>query len=123
MNILRKIFHKEKKQEFNGDMKIYYRNLYLDLQEAIRKNKIDFYAAKGWFIHLPLRYANNTFNEKVNLIVDDCYKLLYEYCIKKRIINSNITYEEFYEGKGLYDKDYPISQIYMKHYPLRRLLD
>ena len=124
MNIIRKIFcKKEKRQEFNGDMRIYYKNLYLDLQNAIKRNKVDFYTAKGWFIHLPLRYANNTFSEEVNLIVDACYKLLYNYCIEKAIINSNITYEEFYEGKGLYDKEYPMSRKYSKFDPTLDLLD
>lgn len=125
MNILRRIFHKkEKRQEFNGDMKIYYRNLYLDLKDSIEKGKIDLYSAKGWFRHLPARYIpNNFYTEEVNLIIDDCFKILYDYCIKEKIISSYITFEDFYEGKELYNNEYPLSVFYKKHPLPLKLVD
>ena len=127
MGILKKnLFIKKKKgQLFNGDMKIYYENIYLELQESIKKGKIDFYSAKGWFCHLPLRYTpNNNYLEEVNLIIDGCIKILYKYCIKKGIINANITFEKFYEGMGLCDREYPRSVFYKEHpLPLGKLVD
>lgn len=124
--MLKELFYRKKecKQEFDGDMKIYYKNLFIDLQEAIKFKKIDFYSAKGWFCHLPLRYTPyNNYTEEVNLIIDKCIKILYKYCIKRNIINNHITFKEFYEGRGLCDKEYPKSLFYKKYPSPLRLID
>lgn len=101
----------------------YYETMYQKLLKDTNGKNLTIYGAKGWFRHLPLRYANNYYPEKVNQIVDKCFKLLYSYCIKENLIHSSISYGEFYNGKGLYDKDYPISRWYKKGGPLGDLLD
>lgn len=101
----------------------YYESMYQKLSESTKNKSLTFLGAKGWFRHLPLRYANNYYPEEVNQIIDNCFKLLYDYCIDEHLISSNITYNEFYNGKGLYDESYPISKWYGKNGPLGNLLD
>lgn len=117
MNIFKKLFHRENKSErFIEGFISYYKDIYNNIVENCEKETITYYSACGMFRHLPLRYyATNIYPEEVNQIVDKCFKTLYNYCIKKNIIASDISYEEFYEGKGLYDKEYPLSQRCKKH--------
>lgn len=116
MNIFKKLFHKKNEQErFIKELISHYENIYNNIVDSCEKETITYYSACGMFRHLPLRYdATNIYPEEINQIIDKCFKTLYNYCVKKNIIASNITYEEFYEGKGLYDKEYPISQRYRK---------
>ncbi len=101
----------------------YYESIYQKLLVDIKDKDFTFHSAKIWFRHLPLRYASNYYPEEVNQIIDKCFRTLYKYCIEKELIDSAITYEEFYDGKGLYDESYPISKWYKKDGPLGNLLD
>lgn len=101
----------------------YYKSMHQKLLESSKKKSLTFLSAKGWFRHLPLRYTNNYYPEEVNQVIDKCFKLLYDYCTNEHLIDSSITYEEFYDGKGLYDESYPISKWYKKDGPLGNLLD
>lgn len=101
----------------------YYKSMYQKLSESSKNKSLTFLDAKEWFRHLPLRYANNYYPEEVNQIIDKCFKLLYDYSTNEHLIDSSITYEEFYDGKGLYDESYPISKWYKKDGPLGNLLD
>lgn len=115
MNIFKKLFYREKKSKrFIKGFISYYENIYNIIVDNCEKETMTYYSIKGMFRHLPLRYGSNKLPEDIYQITDKCIKRLYEYCIKKEIIASNITYEEFYEGKGLYDKEYPLSQKYRK---------
>lgn len=101
----------------------HYKSIYKKILSSISHKDLTFLNAKEWFKNLPLRYANNYYPEEVNQVIDECFKLLYDYCIKEQIIDSNITYVEFYDGKGLCNEDYPISRWYGENGPLGRLLD
>lgn len=104
MNILKKLFHKENKQkEFTKGFISYYENIYNSIVESCGKGTMAYSSVRGMFRHLPLRYDSNKLPEDIYKITDKCIKELYEYCIKKEFIDSNITYEEFYTGKGIYD--------------------
>ena len=37
----------------------YYESMYQKLSEITKNKSLTFLCAKGWFRHLPLRYANN----------------------------------------------------------------
>lgn len=100
----------------------YYESVYQKLLKSTEDKSLTFHNAKERFKHLPLRYVNNFLPEEVNQVVDKCFKLLYNYCIEKNLIDTSITYEEFYDGKGLYDKSYPISRWYGENGPLGNLL-
>lgn len=106
MNILKKFFHKRSKQEeITKEFISYYNGIYNNIVESCKKETITYYSARGIFRHLPLRHdPNNTYPEEINQIIDKCFTILYNYCIKENIIASDISYEEFYRGKGLYDK-------------------
>nr|DAP88772.1 MAG TPA: hypothetical protein [Crassvirales sp.] len=101
----------------------YYEHIYQDLVNHIENKGLTDQEAKDWFHCLPQRFVNNYYPEEVDLIIDKCFKLLFECCIEKNLIDSKITYEEFYDGKGLYDEIYPISKWYKKDGPLGNLLD
>lgn len=91
--------------------KSYYEHLYNNIVKSCGNETISYYSAKGMFRHLPLRYdPNNTYPEEINQIADKCFRALYDYCIKKTIICPDITFDEFYRGKGLYDDSYPIDK-------------
>lgn len=126
MNIFKKLFSKKKDKNIESlDWgKSYYEHLYNKIVESCEKQTMTYYSVRGMFRHLPLRYDPNNANpEEINQIVDKCFKLLYDYCIEKNLIDTSITYEEFYDGKGLYDESYPISKWYGKNGPLGNLLD
>lgn len=125
MNIFKKFFCRNTKQkELTEGFISYYESIYNNIIESCEKGTMSYYSARGMFRHLPLRYdTNNTYPEEINQIADKCFKALYTYCTKKGIIEDNITYEEFYDGKGLYDESYPISRRYGKKGPLGNLLD
>lgn len=124
MHIITNEIHNDKDAEKTLKMTYdYYESMYQKLSEITKNKSLTFLSAKGWFRHLPLRYANNYYPEEVNQVIDKCFKLLYGYCINEHLIDSNITYNEFYDGKGLYDESYPISKWYGKDGPLGNLLD
>lgn len=102
---------KDRQEEFIKGFISYYESIYSNIVESCKKETIGYYSARGIFRHLPLRYdRSNTYPEEINQIVDKCLRTLYDYCIKKSIIASDTTYEDFYEGKGLYDESYPMSR-------------
>lgn len=101
----------------------YYEHIYQDLVNHVENKGLTDQEAKDWFHHLPQRFVNNYYPEEVNLIIDKCFKLLFKCCIEKNLIDSQITYDEFYDGKGLYDESYPLSKWYGKDGPLGNLLD
>lgn len=112
MSIFKKFFRKKNRQEelVQGFIS-YYEGIYSSIVESCEKETMDYYSARGMFRHLPLRYdTHNIYPEEINQIVDNCFKTLYAHCIKKSLIDSTITYEEFYRGKGLYDDSYPINK-------------
>ena len=87
----------------------YYLKIYENIEKSCQQGNLDFYGVRCFFRHLPLRYdSRNTYPEEINKIVDRCFKTLYDYCIKKSIIASDTTYEDFYEGQGLYDDSYSL---------------
>lgn len=119
MNIFKKLF-KKKVKENNTDnnlliaAKKYFENQYQDIEKQCKDSTITYYGAKSIFRHYPLRYDSQNENpEEINMIIDKIFKTLYNYCIEKKIIASDITYEDFYKGKGLYDESYPLD-IYVK---------
>lgn len=106
---------KSKEELFIKGFVSYYNDIYNNIVESCDKETITFYSARGIFRHLPLRYdPDNSYPEELNQIVDKCFKTLYEYCIKKSIICSDITFDDFYRGKGLYDDSYPIDKTRYK---------
>lgn len=124
MHIITSEIHSDKDAEKALKMTYdYYESMYQKLSESTKKKNLTFLSAKEWFRLLPLRYANNYYPKEVNQVIDKCFKLLYDYCINEHLIDSNITYKEFYDGKGLYDESYPISKWYKKDGPLGNLLD
>lgn len=124
MHIITSEIHSDKDAEKALKMTYdYYESMHQELLESTKKKSLTFHSAKGWFRHLPLRYINNYYPEEVNQVIDNCFKLLYDYCINEHLIDSNITYNEFYDGKGLYNESYPISKWYKKDGPLENLLD
>lgn len=100
----------------------YYESMCQKLLRGTENEGLTFSNAKNWFDTLPLRYAENYYPEEVNQVIDKCFKLLYKYCIRENLIKSSITYEEFYDGKGLHDENYPISRWYGENGPLGKLL-
>lgn len=116
MNILKRLFwRKDKQEEFTKGIVSYYNGLYDTIVERCKKETMTYYSVRCFFRHLPLRYAtNNTYSEEINQIIDKCFKTLYKYCIKKSIICSDITFDDFYRGKGLYDDSYPIDKTKYK---------
>ena len=101
----------------------YYESVYQKLLEDTKNKGLTFSIAKDWFGNLPLRYAKNYYPEEVNQVIDKSFKLLYNYCMQMKLIDSSISYEEFYDGKGLYDERYPISWWYSKDGPLGNITD
>lgn len=116
MNIFKKFFSKKNKQEeFTKGFISYYKGIYDNIVESCKKGTMTYYSARGMFRHLPLRYdPNNTYPEEINKIVDKCFSTLYDYCIQKSIVAQDITFDEFYKGKGLYDESYPITNRYKR---------
>ena len=113
MNIFKRFLRRKQniQEGFVKEMVSYYESLYSQIVENCDKNPMTYYSARGMFRHLPLRYdPNNTYPEKINQIADKCFRTLYDYCIKKSIICPDITFDEFYRGKGLYDDSYPIDK-------------
>ncbi len=112
MGIFKKLFGKKNKQEeFTKGFISYYKGIYNSIVKSCEKETMTYYSARGMFRHLPLRYdPNNTYPEEINQIADKCFRALYDYCIKKSIICPDITFDEFYRGKGLYDDSYPIDK-------------
>ena len=116
MGIFKKLF-KKKVKESNTDnnfliaAKEYFENQYRDIEKQCKDNTITYYGAKSIFRHYSLRYDPQNDNpEEINMIIDKIFKILYNYCIEKKIITTDITYEDFYKGKGLYDESYPMDK-------------
>lgn len=121
MNIFKKLFRKKAKESNKNEgfsvnaIKEYFEKQYQDIAEWCEKGGVDYVDARCYFRHYPLRYdPNNTFPEEINLVIDKIFKTLYNYCIEKGIIASDISYNDFYKGKGLYDESYPMDKIHKK---------
>lgn len=125
MNIFKKLFRKkDKKSNVENEgfsvnaIKEYFEKEYQIIAEQYQNDGtkcqndvIEYYSARNIFRHYPLRYdPNNTFPEEINLVIDKIFKTLYNYCIEKGIIASDISYDDFYKGKGLYDDTYPMDK-------------
>lgn len=110
------IFHihkkKDKKEKNDGFWMRMYRDFdrtYKAIEKGCQKESITSYSAVTIFCNLPISKPNYPYY--INKVLDDSHKLLYTYCIKKEIIKSNITYRDFYSGKGFFNDPWLISEI------------
>lgn len=118
MNIFKKLFRKKSKESKteNKGFQVaaiveYFENQYQDIAELCERGGVNYIDTRCYFRHYPLRYdPNNTFPEEVNQVMDKIFQTLYKYCIEKHIIASDISYDDFYKGKGLYDEAYPMDK-------------
>lgn len=117
MNIFKKLFSKKAKESNDKEgfqiaaIKDYFEKQYQDLAKQCQSGIVKYHSARSTFRHYPLRYdPSNTFPEEINLVIDKIFKTLYDYCIEKGIIASDISYDDFYKGKGLYDESYPMDK-------------
>ena len=127
MNIFKRLFRKKAKESNKNEgfsvnaIKEYFEKQYQDLTEQCQDDIIKYHSARNTFRHYPLRYdPSNTFPEEINLVIDKIFKTLYNHCIEKGIIASDISYDDLYKGKGLYDESYPMDK---KHPMIEQLLD
>lgn len=86
-----------------------YYSIYTAIQNGCKKETITSYSAETIFCNLPVSKKGHP--QSINKILDDSHKLLYTYCIEKEIIKSNITYEDFCNGKGFFNDPHLISEI------------
>lgn len=107
------ISEKKSKKKEDGDFWTNLYNEYYDTYKAIengcQKETITNYSAKTIFCNLPV--SKSSYPNFINKVLDDSHKLLYTYCIEKGIIKSNISYEDFYNGKGFFNDPRLISEI------------
>ena len=86
-----------------------YYDTYKAIENGCQKETITNYSAKTIFCNLPV--SKSSYPNSINKVLDDSHKLLYNYCIEKGIIKSNISYEDFYNGKGFFNDPRLISEI------------
>lgn len=102
------------KQDFAEWAIPYYEDIYNCIKRDIDKDILSFYSVRSYFRHLPLRYTQKDLPEEIHQVVDKCFHALYDYSIKKHIIDKNITYDDFYNGKGVYDESFPMSEKFKR---------
>lgn len=86
-----------------------YYSIYIAIENGSKKETITSYSAETIFCNLPV--SRKGYPQSINKVLDDSHRLLYTYCIEKEIIKSNITYEDFCNGKGFFNDPYLISEI------------
>lgn len=86
-----------------------YYSMYRAIERGGKKETITNYSALTIFCNLPV--SKPSYPHSINKVLDDSHRLLYTYCIEKEIIKSNITYEDFYNGKGFFNDPRLISDI------------
>lgn len=86
-----------------------YYSIYTAIQNGYKKETITSYSAETIFCNLPV--SKKGYPQSINKVLDDSHRLLYTYCIEKEIIKSNITYEDFCNGKGFFNDPWLISEI------------
>ena len=101
--------NKEDEDFWMRQYKDYY-SMYMAIENGCKKETITNYSAVTIFCNLPVSKPKS-YPHSINKVLDDSHKLLYNYCIEKRIIKSNISYEDFYNGKGFFNDPWLISEI------------
>ena len=108
-HISKKRSKKEEDENFWTRLHKEYYGMYKAIKEGCQKETITSYSAETIFCNLPI--SKKGYPQSINKVLDDSHRLLYTYCIEKEIIKSNITYEDFCNGKGFFNDPYLISEI------------
>lgn len=107
---IKKESREERIYNFWKDIYKEYYNKLKAIEKGCRENTIADYSARSILVHLSTEQIK-TCPPKVKELIDRCYNTLYIYCIKQKFIASEVSYEEFCKGKGIYEEDYPIGNL------------
>ena len=101
-----------------SDTKEYYESQYQNILELCKDKDLSKPYIESLFRHFYYKYINSQ-SKDVKLVIDKIFHVLYNYSIEKSIIASDISYEDFHNGKGLYDDMYTINKLIKETHRLK----